>query len=454
MKTFCAVDDAALMGLIASARKRIVFVAPGLTLAVAKVLGDRFKEMDGALDITVVLDADEDVCRIGYGEVAALQALHKLAQKNGFWLKSQPGLRVGVLLADDQTLVWSPTPCSVEAPPASHPWADGEQGGLLDEPAPLAPNGLLLGTNPGAQLAQAIAAEGTDTGPGDAEIGQQAITREQVAQTVEAHAKNPPIPVDLARVTRVFSSKLQFVELKVTKAKLSKSQLSVPSKLLNADVKGELEGLIESKLHAFAELRDEEIEVQAFVNGEAAMDAQGKPLKVKVSEASLERQRKDLEKRFVTDIPGVGHLIEKDNKAEFQKLLNAYKVQLLEHAKGVRDLLDEQSEEILDEALDLIVARSERAPSKDGKVVSKPNPDAIREELKEGLERAKGGEPSMTLVFKDVTYEQTQSEDFRKKLDHSLSPTARRRIGKWTEAFDAAKQRQDSQQLATQKGAN
>jgi hypothetical protein len=440
MKTFCAVDDAALIRLIASAKKRIVFVAPGLTLAVAEVLGNRFHELDGALDITVVLDSDEDVCRIGYGEVVALQALHKLAQEHGFWLKSQPGLRVGVLLADDQTLVWSPTPCSVEAPPSSHPLPIGAQAGLLDEPAPMAPNGLLLGANPGAQLAKAIAAEGTATGPGDAEIGQSAITPEQVSETVEAHAKNPPIPVDLARVTRVFSSKLQFVELKVTKAKLSQSQLSVSSRLLNADVKGELEGLIESKLHAFAELRDEEIAVQAFVNGEPAMDTQGKPLHVKVSEASLERQRKDLERRFVTDISGFGRLIEKDNKAEFQKLLDAYRVQLLEHSKGVRSLLDEQSEEILDEAIDLIIARSERAPTKDGKPAPSLDADAIRDELQQGLDRAKGGEPSLSLVFKDITYEQTQNPDFRKKLDHSLSPLARKRIGKWTEAFDAARE--------------
>lgn len=58
MKTFCAVDDDALIGLIASAQKRIVFVAPGLTLAVAEVLGNRFHELDGALYITVVLDSD------------------------------------------------------------------------------------------------------------------------------------------------------------------------------------------------------------------------------------------------------------------------------------------------------------------------------------------------------------------------------------------------------------
>jgi hypothetical protein len=75
MKTFCAVDDAALIQLLGQARRRIVFIAPGLNLPVAHALGQRFDEIDD-LDVTVVLDPDEDVCRIGYGEVAALQHLH------------------------------------------------------------------------------------------------------------------------------------------------------------------------------------------------------------------------------------------------------------------------------------------------------------------------------------------------------------------------------------------
>ncbi len=130
MKTFCAVDDAALVKMIGAAKHRIVFIAPGLNLKVADALGKRFEEMDN-LDVTVVLDPDEDVCRIGYGEVAALVRLHALAQETGFWLKSQPGLRVGVLLADEQTLVWSPTARSVEEQPSSNPAAGGD---LLDEP--------------------------------------------------------------------------------------------------------------------------------------------------------------------------------------------------------------------------------------------------------------------------------------------------------------------------------
>ena len=392
MKTFCAVNDAVLIDLVASAKQRIVFVAPGLTAVVADALGRRFAEIDG-LDITVVLDADEDVCRIGYGEVKALERLHALAQKKGFWLKSQPGLRVGVLLADEQTLVWSPTPRSVEAPP--------------EFSSQFAPNGLLLGRSPGEQLAHAIAAEGTNTGPRDAEIGRSAITPEQVQETVEAHRRNPPIPVDLARVTRVFSSKLQFIELKVTRAKLSLSKLSVPNQLLNADVTGELEGLIESSLHAFASLREERITVPAFVSGMAALGTDGKPLQESVSESSLERQRRDLEKRYVIDVSGFGRLIERDQKSEFERRLEAYKTQLMAHSEGIRKLLERQAQQILDGAVSLIMQRSERASASTDGAAATLDADAIRAQLFKGLERAKGEAPTVSLVFKDVTYEQT-----------------------------------------------
>ena len=464
MSTFCAVDDAALISLINAAKKRIVFIAPGMTLPVAEALGKRIEDMD-RLDITLMMDSDEEVFRVGYGEIAALQFLHSIANRQGFSLRSQPGLRVGVLLSDENMMVWSPTPRSVEAPPVSHPPVHATEaatptvGGatpanstprevqssapasLVPSPvrsAPIAPNGLMLGPNPAAQLAKAVAAEGTATKPQDGEIGRKAITPEEVKETAVALKKNPPIPVDLARITRVFSTKLQFVEYKVTRAKLSKMKLTVSGGLLNADAKGELEGLIESKLSAFGEMRDVEIEVPAFVNGVAA-EHSGAMLMVKVSEASLERERHGIEKRFVYDIKDFGRLIEKDRKDEFQLLLKAYKTQLLAHAIGVRALLDEQAAQIVDDAVDLIVARHESGRAQ-GKQVTVLDGDSLRNDLLKGLERAKGELPTLTLVFKDVTYEQTQSPIFRERLDKALPITVRKRLGAWDVHFDAARE--------------
>lgn len=227
MSTFCEVSDAVLIELIRKAKKRVVLVTPGVYLRVAQTLAERFKEL-GRLHITIVLDPDEEVCRIGYGDAAALKLLNEEAQKNNFALMSQPGLRVGVLLADDTTLVWSPTPRAIEAPP-------GNTTSGLDLFSPstsLAPNGLMLGTDPGEQLAKAVSAAGTDTLPDEAEIGKSPVKPSQVINTLNELEKNPPIPVDLARITRVFSTKLQFVEFTVKRALLSRMQLTLSKKLL------------------------------------------------------------------------------------------------------------------------------------------------------------------------------------------------------------------------------
>ena len=429
MSTFRAVDDAALIGLIQGAQKRIVFIAPGLHEPVAMALGERFSEIDG-LDVTVVLDPDEDVCRIGYGDAKGLELVNDYAKKNGFWVRSQPGLRVGVLLADDMTLVWSPTPRSVEAPPGT----TSQRDNLFDAPQVAAPNGLMLGVNPGAQLARAVAAEGTDADPKHAEIGKSAITPEQVKTTLDELKKNPPIPVDLARVTRVFSTKLQFVELEIKGAKISQTQLTVPNELLNADAKGELQGLIQSKLRAFADFKKLEVPVPAYHNG--------KPLGTKempevdlVSEASLLLARTALEKRYIYDIHGYGRLISKDEKTAFEEQVDALKVQLLAHAKGIKQLIDQQATEIIDEAVDLIMERARRSSN-----ANKPDPKQLHAALHERLTRSKEEEPKVSLVFKDVTFEQTKNPNFRNLVNQALPAHKRNQLGKWAEDFDAARE--------------
>lgn len=45
----------------------------------------------------------------------------------------------------------------------------------------------------------------------------------------------------------------------------------------------------------------------------------------------------------------------------------------------------------------------------------------------------------MKLVFKDVTYEQTKSPEFREKVEKALPAAKRKQIGDWNHDFDAAK---------------
>lgn len=422
MSTFQEVNDASLIHLISKARQRIVFVAPGVHQPVAEALGKRLCEIDH-LQVTVVIDPDEDVCRIGYGDAKGLELLSGYAERQGFALMAQPGLRVGVLLVDGITLVWSPTPRSVESAPSAS---------AATSTVSSAPNGLLLGTNPGEQLAHAVSAAGTDTLPLDAEIGAEVVTRERVKKTLEALAKNPPIPVDLARITRVFSTKLQFAEFTVRGAKFSKRELKVSSDYMNADIQGELKGLVDSRLRAFGDFRDEEVEVPAFSNGIEVFDRNGKRLKERVSEASLQRQRNELERRYLFNVPGFGRLIAKDDKQELERLVTAYRVQLEAYSEAIRQRLDEQAGKIIDEAAKLIADRASRSGTQ-------LDEKQLRESIQKNLNRTRDEVPEVKLVFKDVTYEQTKNPEFRAKVDKALPASKRKQLGDWNQDFDAAK---------------
>ena len=421
MSTFQEVNDSSLIKLIGEAQQRVVFVAPGVHQAVAEALGKRLAEID-RLQVTVVIDPDEDVCRIGYGDAKGLELLSRYADRQSFALMAQPGLRVGVLLVDDVTLVWSPTPRSVEAAPL----------GNATTPAERSPNGLLLGANPGEQLAHAVSAAGTDTLPFDAEVGVEVVTKERVQKTLDGLAKNPPIPVDLARITRVFSTKLQFAEFTVKGAKFSKRELKVANDYMNADIQGELKGLVESRLRAFGDFRDEEIEVPAFNNGTAAFNQQGEPLTEKVSEASLQRQRNELERRYLFNVPGFGRLIAKDDKQDLERLVAAYRVQLEAYSEAIRQRLDAQAGKIIDEAAKLIAERAARTGSK-------LDEKQLRDSIQKSLDRTKDEVPEVKLVFKDVTYEQTKNPEFRAKVDKALPAAKRKQMGDWNHDFDAAK---------------
>ena len=66
--------DENIIRLIQQAQQRIVFIAPGISGAVAKALGERLHEQ-GQMSFTVILDADHEVCRLGLGSLEGLTLL-------------------------------------------------------------------------------------------------------------------------------------------------------------------------------------------------------------------------------------------------------------------------------------------------------------------------------------------------------------------------------------------
>ena len=113
-RTFTVATDSAVISLIESAKRRLVVIAPALSRAVADALAARFDELEH-LDIRVIVDADAEVYRLGFGEREALEVIRDAASRNLLDLRVQPGVRIGVIISDEDTMVFAPVSKNIEA---------------------------------------------------------------------------------------------------------------------------------------------------------------------------------------------------------------------------------------------------------------------------------------------------------------------------------------------------
>lgn len=418
MSTFLAVNDELLISQINQAKARVIYIAPGISKAVASCFCLVLSKLH-QLNVTVILDPSDEVCRIGYGDFDGLKELHDYSKSSHFALRSQIGIRTGILIVDDQVLVWTPTPLSIEEHPQTNKMA----------------NGVMLGSNPGEQIALAIAAEGTDTTVADAEIAIEAVTDGDVAATQIELEKNPPVPVDLARATKVFNSKFQFIELEMKNVKLSKRQFKVPTQLLNADADVDLQSMLDTKLKALDDIRFVEIEVPEYGDdGSVSYDVDKKHKLCLVSEATLERRRKTLEKNYLYHLAGYGSIIEKEKVKAFELIIKAYKVQLESYSLGIKDHITDEGDKLVGQVISLIEKRNKPSIKP-----IKLNLDLIKKEFMKAIDQIKDDQPIIRHVLKDVTYQQTQDAEFQKLLIKNVPYQVMKRVGleSWKTVQDA-----------------
>lgn len=109
MKLFQQIPAHVASGMIHMARKRVLFIGPSLTDGIAAALISAKKAL-GDDQVVVVLDFDEQVFRLGYGHYESVQML----EDAGLVVRQQSGLRLGVLILDDQGWVFNLPPMAVE----------------------------------------------------------------------------------------------------------------------------------------------------------------------------------------------------------------------------------------------------------------------------------------------------------------------------------------------------
>jgi hypothetical protein len=419
MQTFTAVTDEILAATITRARSRVVLVIPGVSEIVAQAI-DALTAVPDRPKVVVILDPDEDAYRVGYGDLKGIELLRALVERSTVTVRSQRGLRIGVLIADDNILLWAPTPKAVEGDRT----ADEPNGIRLDRMADVS-----------AQLTQAVGSDESNAVLDKADIGRETLNAEQVAVTVKALAENPPAPVDLSKIARVFSTKIQFVECTLRGAQWTERETKVSSLLLNADVPEGLKELFDTKIRPFSKQADVAVEVQAMVRGQLAFDAAGTPIMDLSTQAEIRQDWDDILKRYLRRMRSFGLLIRRADKPAFEAEVAAFQTVLQSWVKGFRKEIEKDENTLVSEITGLIMAR----------MATKPNPaepqmkrEAVETMIRAGIQGMRVIEPSVKLVFKDVSWESTGDPEFRKALGEVLP---KEDAQGWFNVYAAAPQR-------------
>ncbi|HEX9002257.1 MAG TPA: tyrosine-type recombinase/integrase [Blastocatellia bacterium] len=175
-RTFTIASDKTLCQMIENAKERLVLVAPGLSREVAQVLTDRIQHDGGPKVLSVVLDTDPEVCRLGYGDIETFDLLTPALAPRGLSIQMQQGVRIGLIVADGEVLVYSPTPKLIEA------------GSVSEEK----PNAIRITEKGAEELALACGAVESAVLPLEQEIGlDQVSARHTSATLLMASGVNP-----------------------------------------------------------------------------------------------------------------------------------------------------------------------------------------------------------------------------------------------------------------------
>lgn len=403
-RTFTNVDDRVLCEVISRARQRLVFVAPGIRPLVAEVLAAAM-EVVPVTAIHLVLDVDAEVCRLGYGDkdFKGMETLQAAAANHNLTVNHHPGIRIGLLIADETTLIYSPTPELIET----------------ESRQPEKPNAIVLHNELPPSLANACAV-GVD-GFATVEVGMDPINK-QTVEAVKFDLKDrPPKEFNVARIERVFSSMLQYVELNIEDYKLTSRSLLLNSKLFGVrDV--EVVRRMTNRYHLFSETDALTVEIPHI--GEDAK-ADSKKTTEKFGPLSIDRERNRIKKKFVIEAGRFGSLIFLRKVPDFEKEIQVLKAKIVEYQKAVQKQIESRIQEIVDELLKALRERLKDAPPDhwhsrlfNEQITDNDIDRLFREDIQGEVNRVKADfEPKVFTTYKDVTYQTFIDPKFRELME-------------------------------------
>ncbi|MCR9111156.1 hypothetical protein [Marivita sp. XM-24bin2] len=319
-RTFTVANDAAVISLIESAKNRLVIIGPAFSEAVAEALTKRFGDL-GQLDIRVVMDADAEVYRLGFGEPKALSLIREAAAKSFLDLREQSGVRIGVIISDDATMVYSPVSRNIEA------------GSETVEK----PNAIVLSGASTEKLVRASGASREEDAP-PAEIGTTALDAGKAAEIEADLERLPPVKFDVSRRVNVFHSRLVYVEFEIKGFAISRKQVPLPEDFKTV-TNVELQAQLSTRLRApMADIGPVEVQIECDDEGNA-------PKPKKIDDKWLRQERKRIEDRYTFQVDHYGRVILREDMPAFTDEVNSFKAVVERYHEKLRDVLAKQKDD-------------------------------------------------------------------------------------------------------------
>jgi hypothetical protein len=403
-RTFTNVDDKVLCEVIAQARQRLVFVAPGIRPPVAQSLASAMQVVPTSA-MHLVLDVDAEVCRLGYGDkdFKGMEMLQVAAAGHGLTVNHHPGIRIGLLIADDTTLIYSPTPESIET----------------ECRQPDKPNAIVLRKELPSQLANACAVGGE--GFAAIEVGNDQIDKRTVEAVKRDLQDRPAKEFNIVRVERVFSSLLHYVELTIEDYKLTTRSVLLDAELLGVrDPK--VKRRLSNRYHLFSGTDALTVEIPHF--GDDAQ-ADTKKQKEKFGPLSIDRERNRIKKRFVIEAGNFGSLMLRRDVAAFEKEIKILEAKIDAYKQAVQEQIKKRTDEIVNELLAALHEHLKAEPPEHwrSRILGMKPTDAdierlFRDEVQSEVNRVNTDfNPKVFTAYKDVTYVTFKDAKFRELME-------------------------------------
>jgi len=380
-RVFCALKSNNICDEIEHAENRIVYVSPGLNPRIAESLIIAAHKL-GTEQVTIVLDCDEDTCRLGYGYIEAIRML----ERKGLRVRQSPGLRVGLFICDNKGWSYSPVALYVEDETFS------------DE----TPNAARLMPEQIDAFIKAVCPEEANLqADREREIGVEQLTEGEIKKVEENLKKAPPIRFDIMRQLRVFQPYIQYVTLKLQGCSINRREVKMPNDILNRNVGEQLQRRLKTSFNLVSN------------NSE-------------LSDKKLQEEIKKIRKKYLKPLgKHWGNVILRKNRAKFDREIDDFKLKVEKHQRLVESKLQEEIKQSIEQIVEAFWEEIQNDPPDDllTEIVSqKPSEEIakawLRSKLDESFPRVEKIVKKMEVIcqFSDVTYETLNQEGFIKSL--------------------------------------